>query len=128
MSIRTLAAYFFFIEDREEYIFPQTQLSQEEIDANVKQAGEFFVACKELQVRLSNLIDRTEDGIQATIYDVGKESYGAEKKELRQWFRLLYYLLFGKESGVRLGTFVTIIGIDEFIDLLNRKLKNPFGT
>ena len=59
--------------------------------------------------------------IQTEIYQIGKD-YKFEN--LRDWFKLLYQVLFGKDDGPRFGTFVAIYGIDKTIELINERIGN----
>ena len=57
---------------------------------------------------------------QTEIYQVGKD-YKFEN--LRDWFKLIYQVLFGKDDGPRFGTFVAIYGVNETIKLINEKIN-----
>ena len=59
--------------------------------------------------------------IQTIIYSVGKEN-GYDKK-LRDWFKLIYQVLFGEEDGPRMGFFVSFFGLKETINLIEDKIK-----
>lgn len=56
------------------------------------------------------------DEYQTLVFEVGKRHY--EKSELRQWFKALYEILFGYESGPRLGHFIHHYGYNEFLKML----------
>ena len=58
--------------------------------------------------------------IQTEIYQIGKD-YKFEN--LRDWFKLIYQVLFGKDDGPRFGTFISIYGIDKTIDLIRERAK-----
>ena len=60
--------------------------------------------------------------IQTHVYTVGKEN--GYEKNLRDWFKLVYEVVFGEENGPRLGFFISFFGLNETIDLINKKLKN----
>ena len=45
--------------------------------------------------------------IQTIIYSVGKENGYA--KNLRDWFKLIYEVVFGDENGPRMGFFITFL-------------------
>jgi lysyl-tRNA synthetase class 1 len=62
------------------------------------------------------------EDIQTIVYSTGKEN-GYEKK-LREWFILIYEVLFGSVDGPRMGFFVSFFGIKETIKLINNKIKN----
>ena len=59
--------------------------------------------------------------IQTKIYSVGKES--GYSKNLRDWFKLIYEVVFGEENGPRMGFFISFFGVKETIDLMEKKLK-----
>ena len=78
---------------------------------------------------LSNLvlklkeIDETLDpeDIQTLVYSVGKEN--GYEKNLRDWFKLIYEVVFGVENGPRIGFFVKFFGLKETIELINEKIN-----
>ena len=59
--------------------------------------------------------------IQTIIYSVGKEN--GYEKNLRDWFKLIYQVLFGEEDGPRMGFFVSFFGLKETINLIEDKIK-----
>ena len=65
--------------------------------------------------------DSKPEDIQTVIYSAGKEN-GYEKK-LREWFILIYEVLFGSEDGPRMGFFISFFGVKETIKLINEKIK-----
>jgi lysyl-tRNA synthetase class 1 len=78
-------------------------------------------AFEDLVRRLDALPADTHDGelIQGEVYAVGKE-HGFEP--LRDWFKALYEVLFGVESGPRFGAFAAIFGVRETAALLRKGL------
>ncbi len=64
--------------------------------------------------------DKPEE-IQTIVYSAGKEN--GYEKNLRDWFKLIYQVLFGEEDGPRMGFFVSFFGLKETIDLINDKIK-----
>jgi lysyl-tRNA synthetase class 1 len=78
---------------------------------------------------LKNLINKLEkldqnlnpEDIQTIVYSTGKEN--GYEKNLRDWFKLIYQVLFGEEDGPRMGFFVSFFGIQETIKLINDKIK-----
>ena len=54
------------------------------------------------------------------IYIGKKNGY---EKNLRDWFKLIYQVLFGDVDGPRIGFFISFFGIKETIDLLEKKIK-----
>ena len=59
--------------------------------------------------------------IQTLVYTVGKEN--GYKKNLRDWFKLIYQVVFGEENGPRMGFFISFFGLNETIELINDKIK-----
>ena len=66
--------------------------------------------------------DSKPEDIQTVVYATGKEN-GYEEK-LREWFILIYEVLFGSKDGPRMGFFISFFGVKETIELINNKLKN----
>ena len=61
------------------------------------------------------------EDIQTLIYSVGKENGYAEN--LRDWFKLIYEVVFGDENGPRMGFFISFFGVNETKELITNKLK-----
>ena len=80
------------------------------------------IALKEL---ISSLRDCKKDmdpeSIQTIVYSVGKKT--GYKNNLREWFKLIYEVIFGDKEGPRMGFFISFFGVKETIDLINRKLE-----
>ncbi len=75
---------------------------------------------QELISMLSTLpLEITAEQIQEKIYDIGN-NHGYEN--LREYFKELYQILLGQTEGPRLGTFVTLFGINNTINLIQQKL------
>ena len=64
----------------------------------------------------------TPEDIQTKIFTVGKEN--GYKDNLRDWFKLIYEVVFGDENGPRLGFFISFFGIQETIELISEKINN----
>ena len=47
---------------------------------------------------------------------------------MRDYFKLIYQVLFGQEQGPRLGSFIKLFGIDKSISLIEEKLSNNEKT
>ena len=62
------------------------------------------------------------EDIQTTIYTVGKEN--GYKENLRDWFKLIYEVVFGVENGPRFGFFISFFGVQETKKLIKSKLEN----
>ena len=65
--------------------------------------------------------EMTPEEIQTLIYSVGKENGYAEN--LRDWFKLIYEVIFGDENGPRMGFFISFFGVNETKDLIRNKIK-----
>ena len=59
--------------------------------------------------------------IQTNVYTVGKEN--GYEKNLRDWFKLIYEVVFGEENGPRMGFFISFFGLKETIELIKNKIK-----
>ena len=75
---------------------------------------------------LINTLDKCNDemspeDIQTLIYTTGKEN--GYSKNLRDWFKLIYEVVFGDENGPRMGFFISFFGVNETKDLIMSKLK-----
>ncbi len=65
--------------------------------------------------------DMSPEDIQTKIYTVGKNN--GYKENLRDWFKLIYEVVFGDENGPRMGFFISFFGVNETKDLINNKIK-----
>ena len=80
-------------------------------------------ALEELIVALGECNDKmSPEEIQTKIYSVGKEN--GYKDNLRDWFKLIYEVVFGDVNGPRLGFFISFFGIEETKILIKEKLNN----
>jgi lysyl-tRNA synthetase class 1 len=61
------------------------------------------------------------EDIQTLIYSTGKENGYSEN--LRDWFKLIYEVVFGVENGPRMGFFISFFGVKETKDLILNKIK-----
>ena len=61
------------------------------------------------------------EDIQTQIYSVGKEN--GYKENLRDWFKLIYEVVFGVENGPRMGFFISFFGVNETKQLIKDKIK-----
>ena len=78
-------------------------------------------------VALVNSLENCDDtmkpeDIQTTIYTVGKEN--GYRENLRDWFKLIYEVVFGVENGPRFGFFISFFGVQETKELIKSKLEN----
>ena len=75
---------------------------------------------------LVNTLEKCNDNmkpedIQTMIYTTGKENGYAEN--LREWFKLIYEVVFGDENGPRMGFFISFFGVKETKALIIDKIK-----
>ena len=78
---------------------------------------------------LENLVKRLKEidqslspeEIQTHVYTIGKEN--GYEKNLRDWFKLIYEVVFGEQNGPRIGFFISFFGLSETIRLINDKIK-----
>tara|TARA_Y100001960_G_scaffold114638_1_gene122736 strand:- start:1113 stop:1733 length:621 start_codon:yes stop_codon:yes gene_type:complete len=79
-------------------------------------------ALEELVQMLEKCNDEMQpEEIQTQIYSVGKEN--GYKENLRDWFRLIYEVVFGDENGPRMGFFISFFGVKETQQLIKDKIN-----
>ena len=79
-------------------------------------------ALENLILKLQNIKENLKpEEIQTIVYSTGKEN--GYEKNLRDWFKLIYEVVFGEEDGPRMGFFISFFGIKETIGLINDKIK-----
>jgi len=61
------------------------------------------------------------EDIQTLIYSTGKNNGYSEN--LRDWFKLIYEVVFGDQNGPRMGFFISFFGVKETKDLIINKIK-----
>ena len=81
---------------------------------------------KKALTNLANKIEKISkslppEEIQTIVYSVGKEN--GYEKNLRDWFKLLYQVLFGDIDGPRMGFFISFFGVQETVKLIKDKIK-----
>ncbi len=80
-------------------------------------------ALENLVVKLKKIDQSLKpEEIQTYVYTVGKEN--GYEKNLRDWFKLIYEVVFGEENGPRMGFFISFFGLKETIELINNKISN----
>jgi lysyl-tRNA synthetase, class I len=62
----------------------------------------------------------TAEEIQNKVYEIGRNS----GTDLKLWFASLYQILLGTDQGPRFGSFVSLYGLNETIDLVKSKCIN----
>ena len=81
---------------------------------------------KALEALIKTLADCNDkmlpEEIQTKIYSVGKEN--GYNDNLRDWFKLIYEVVFGDENGPRMGFFISFFGIKETKELISEKINN----
>ena len=75
---------------------------------------------------LINTLEKCNDSmqpedIQTQIYTVGKEN--GYKENLRDWFKLIYEVVFGDANGPRMGFFISFFGVNETKQLIKDKIN-----
>ena len=78
---------------------------------------------------LQDLVQRLKDcknqmdpeAIQTIVYSVGKDN--GYHENLREWFKVIYEIIFGDQDGPRMGFFISFFGIKESIELINKYIK-----
>ncbi len=87
-----------------------------------KPNNEEKLALKALVNTLDKCNDKmTPEDIQTLIYSTGKENGYSDN--LRDWFKLIYEVVFGDENGPRMGFFISFFGVKETKDLILNKIK-----
>jgi len=80
------------------------------------------IALEALVKKLGNCNDQmSPEDIQTLIYTVGKEN--GYKNNLRDWFKLIYEVIFGNENGPRMGYFISFFGVNETKQFIRDKIK-----
>lgn len=75
-------------------------------------------ALLDLADRLARLpANSSAEDIQAVVYEVGKRDTFAH---LKDWFRTLYETLLGQQQGPRMGSFISLYGLENSIALIRR--------
>ena len=81
---------------------------------------------KKALIALIQILEKCDDkmkpeDIQTLIYTVGKEN--GYKENLRDWFKLIYEVVFGDENGPRMGFFISFLGVKEMQEVIRDKIK-----
>ena len=85
--------------------------------------GNEVAALQELDTRLAQAsADASAQDLQTIVYEIGKnEEHGFEN--LRDWFRALYETLLGSEQGPRMGSFISLYGVEPTRKLIAEALS-----
>ena len=95
----------------------------------IKSQKKYKTPNKDENIALKALINALEkcndqmspEDIQTLIYSTGKDNGYSEN--LRDWFKLIYEVVFGDENGPRMGFFISFFGVNETKELIISKLK-----
>ena len=70
------------------------------------------------------LIEKNSDAkyIQTLIFEIGKNN--GYEKNMRDWFLALYQILLGQDQGPRMGSFIALYGVDNFIKIISKIINN----
>ena len=118
------------IKEKENPIFDQlVNYAIKYFNDVVKLNKKFKKPNQEEKLALNNLAEKlrecnesmSPEAIQTIVYSVGKEN--GYKENLRDWFKMIYEVIFGDENGPRLGFFISFFGVKETIDLIKNKIK-----
>ena len=93
-------------------VFPEIDDDSRKKLSTLKESIEkFIISCE----------SSSDDEWQNCIYAIGHE-LGYDKTTMKLWFKFLYENLFGKESGPKFGSFITIYGVENFVKLIDERL------
>ena len=95
----------------------------------IKSQKKYKTPNKDENIALKALINTLEkcndqmspEDIQTLIYSTGKDNGYSEN--LRDWFKLIYEVVFGDENGPRMGFFISFFGVNETKELIIKKIK-----
>ena len=95
----------------------------------IKRTKKYKKPNKEEKIALQALIKALDDcndqmqpeEIQTKIYTTGKEN--GYNENLRDWFRLIYEVIFGDQNGPRMGFFISFFGVNETKELIKDKIN-----
>ena len=104
-----------------------TRVFEWEVDQKRRDLATKLASLDSLNLELKSLLQEADhklnsEQIQQLVYDVGKE-YSSEFTSLRDWFKALYEILLGQEQGPRIGSFISLYGVDETIKLIETILS-----
>ncbi|MFW5968935.1 MAG: lysine--tRNA ligase [Persicimonas sp.] len=86
-------------------------------------ADEMMPALKQFRDFLAGYEGDEAEEIQTACYSAGKD----HDLSLGKWFRTLYRLMLGQDRGPRVGTFVSVYGVDDTVELIDRRLDELAG-
>jgi lysyl-tRNA synthetase class 1 len=75
---------------------------------------------EDFKVRISSMNDTaTASDFQNVVFEVGKEFY---QSDIKAWFLTLYNVLFGSESGPKMGSFIALYGVQNIVKLIDKRI------
>jgi lysyl-tRNA synthetase class 1 len=128
-----------FISKYQQGLSPETSpLLNKMIHAAINYYNDFIKANKKFRpandaekialLDLVNLLqsasfEQKQDGalLQNLVFQAGK-NHGYEKN-MRDWFLALYQILLGQDQGPRMGSFIALFGIENFVKLVEEKIN-----
>lgn len=127
MDLRT---YFFLLEAEhfdentpDEWFEPR---SDSTLFRSENQIETFVTGCNYILNTLNDEMD--EETIQYHFYEAAKKAFGEEKSSIREFFKMLYLVVFDRPQGSRWGQYVMMVGASRFKDRLRWKLANPWSV
>jgi len=81
------------------------------------------LALRELSSELQKVdLEKHNDAneLQNLVFQIGK-NHGYEKN-MREWFLALYQILLGQDQGPRMGSFIALFGVDNFVKLVAERV------
>lgn len=124
--LNELRAYFYLIEG--EQMPPDAPdewfLLPDPGPRSLEQVEVFTSVTRRLITAIAECND-TEEDIQSVFYEHAKIAFGDERSAIREYFQMLYVLVFHRLSGPRRGQFVSLIGRQAFIERLEQRLDMP---
>ena len=78
-----------------------------------------YQAILRLKEDLENTDTKDAKQLQNIVYQIGNDF----SFELKDWFKALYEILLGQSTGPRMGSFISLFGINETIKLIEEKIN-----
>ena len=125
MSIRELATYLWMYDvGADENAIMNSDISHK----YMKMASELSHSWRNSSmIFVKTISEPSQEMCNKFVYDAGNRFAETTSTDTKTFFRYTYITLFGKEQGPRLPTFINLFGIDNFLNLLDKKMRDPFG-
>ena len=105
------------------FVIADSTYAEKYADANFLVVVDVIKALQDLAEQISKMSPNLQpEEIQTIVYSVGKTHYSKER--LREWFKMIYEVLFGDEQGPRMGSFISFYGIKETVNLINKSIND----